>query len=99
MRTILFVDPAPIAGGAQQSLVTLVSALDAEEFRPILAGSPILQEMLPKVPWVRVRFPLLSRTPAGVLTYLFGSLWASWTLFSLIRREGVVLVHANGRAP
>ncbi|MDQ2730878.1 MAG: glycosyltransferase family 4 protein [Armatimonadota bacterium] len=100
MRRILYVDPAPFAGGAQQSLRTLVECIHPEEFRPLAAGSPLLRDILPSVPWLPLDLPPLQNfagKPGRAFRFLFQSLMAAGTLRSAIRLFDVKLLHANGR--
>ena len=100
MRRILYVDPAPFPGGAQQSLITLVAALDRTEFEPFMAGSSLLQSLVPEGNWRALNIPTpgvpLGRIhPAAAI--LLQGLLSGWQLSRIMESIQPDIVHANGR--
>lgn len=95
---ILYLDHAPLLGGAERSLLVLLRHLDRERFEPLLACPPdsTLAQEAGKL-GVRVapaRMPVVRgiRNPLALTLRLWGGAAA---LARLIRHERVDVVHAN----
>jgi len=95
VKRVLFVDQqADIIGGGQRSLLGLMCGLDRRMFAPLLAcpeGGTLAKAAREKeVPVAAVDFPSLRGR--GIL----GCGGTVWRLRSIVHREGIDLLHANG---
>ncbi len=92
--TVLFVDHAPALGGAEHSLLGLLSALDRGRVRPVLAAVPGPLAEAARASGVTVHtLPL--RQLKGHATAILRLARGVLALAALIRREQVDIVHAN----
>lgn len=96
MRRILYLDHAPIIGGAEITLLNLAEGLDRQRFTPLVATAPD-SPLMPKlaqadIESVGLRFGRLNR--AGVAMPI-NLLRAALAVASVIRRNSIALIHTN----
>jgi len=100
-RKILFLNHVSRMSGAENSLLSLVAALNRKKFRPLLVcpGDGLLPDMVRKVEVATHYLPLkrLYRTinPFRLLAYGLHILRVARRIRKLVKAEGVSLVHAN----
>jgi glycosyltransferase involved in cell wall biosynthesis len=96
IATVLYLDHAPIWGGAEAVLVNLLEHLDNTRFRPLVAttaGSPLVGPLDARaIEWTPVTFGPLNR--AGV-SLPFNLAQAVWQVMWTVRRRQVALIHSN----
>ena len=94
MTRVLFVNHEVELGGAERSLLDLLSGLDRERFEPQMACSKPgpLAEAAKKLGVTVHHVPMLF---TGKLRKLFGLFRAGLRLRKLIRAHGIDIVHAN----
>lgn len=93
-RTVLLVDHAEAMGGAERSLLLLLSHLDRTRYTPLLACTPSPLAVEARALGIRtlvVDMPKIRRQADAPLMLLRGAL----ALARVIRRERAVLVHSN----
>ena len=89
---ILFVDSAKGIGGAEMSLIELVTHLDRDKFRPYFLGSSgPLTEYFQKtgIPIYTASFPFFSRRRPWIY------MQAIWNLIQVIRKAEISIIHVN----
>ncbi len=109
MTTVLYLNPSAALGGAERSLLGLVTHLPKTRFRPVVAvphSGPLVEELLQRgirtvcVPPGRWALRLSRKRPLlslfTVALAVPGLLLTSIRLVRLIRREKVLLLHTNG---
>jgi hypothetical protein len=93
---ILYLDHAPIWGGAEAVLVTLLQHLDREQFQPFVATaaqSPLAQRLAGSdVPLLPVPFDTLNQAGWRLPFHLARSVTA---VARLIRQQAITLIHTN----
>jgi glycosyltransferase involved in cell wall biosynthesis len=90
---ILQVLPALVAGGVERGTIEIAEAIRDAGFRALVAsaGGPLVAE-LEAVGARHIALPLATKSPAGI--------WRNAaSLTSLVRGEGVAILHARSRAP
>lgn len=96
MAKVLYLDHAPIVGGAEVVLLNLIRALDHRQWTPLVAiaaDSPFAPALAAaQIEMVAVPFSRLNQTGSAMPFNLLG---AVWSVAHLLRRRQVTLVHTN----
>ena len=95
-KRILFLDHAPIVGGAEIALLNLIEGLDRSRFLPLIASPPD-SALMPKlaragIESVAAPFGRLNRAGVAMPVNLFR---AALVVASIITKNGIPLVHTN----
>jgi glycosyltransferase involved in cell wall biosynthesis len=98
---VLFLHHAAVLGGAERSLLDLITHLDPNRWDPVVAlpGDGPLGDRLRAggvaVRIVPIRRLTRSRDPRTLARGLWALVAATWTLVALIRRDRIGAIHAN----
>ncbi len=96
MPKVLYLDHAPIVGGAEVVLLHLIRALDHRQWTPLVAtttDSPFAPTLAAaQIEMTTVPFGRLNQTGAAMP---FNLLQAVWAVTIIIRRHRVTLLHTN----
>ncbi len=95
MKRVLFVENyGDIIGGGQRSLLVLMRRLDRQRYAP-LCVCPFDGTMASALRQAEIEVRIAPQPPLRAAT-VFAVLAAVWHYYTLVRREGVALLHANG---
>lgn len=95
-KRILFLDHAPILGGAEIALLNLIAGLDRRRFTPLVAtaqDSPLAHELAAAgIESLAVPFGRLNRAGAAMPANLIR---AAWAVAAIVRGRGIAVIHTN----